>query len=279
MIPDDFTGLVPDLSNNDYHADTRWLSSSVLKGYLPEQYRQGGSQDALNFGSLFHTVVLEPERVALEYVALDAEKIGVKADGTVAQNPTMTAAWKKAVAEAESDGKTVIAQQDLARAEAMRDAVLAHDTAASLLFSNDGQSELSAFAADDTGLRHKARFDRLIPGSIVDLKSTSAKPGLRSLTNTVIDYGYELSAAHYVTVAELLGLDVQSFTLVFVGKEAPYRVTVADLDDMFIERGRMLRAQALERAHHKADAYEGASGRFTLLCPEWAAPDIEIKVA
>lgn len=277
MIPANFTGLMPDLGNDDYHADTRWMSSTRLKRYLPELYRQGGSQDALDFGALFHTVVLEPDNLAA-YVALDAEKIGVKADGTVAQNPTMTAAWKRAVAEAEQDGKTVIAQQDLDRANAMRDSVLAHDTASSLLFSDDGRSELSAFATDEQGIQHKARFDRLIPGTIVDLKSTAAKPGVRSLTNTVIDYGYELSAAHYVTVAELLGLDVQTFTLVFVGKEAPYRVTVCDLDDMFIARGRALRAQALERAHRKAEAYEGATGRFTLLCPLWAIPDEEMVI-
>lgn len=280
MIPDDFAGLVPDLNNDAYHADTRWQSSTQLKRYLPELYRQGGSQEALDFGSLFHAVVLEPGRVDLDYVALDAEKIGLKADGTVASNPTMTAAWKRAVAEAEQDGKTVVAQQDLARAIAMCNAVADHDVASSLLFSADGRSELSAFATDEHGIRHKARFDRLIPGAIVDLKSTAAKPGVRSLTNTVIDYGYDLSAAHYVTVAELLGLDVQAFTLVFVGKEPPYRVTVCDLDDMFIARGRALRAQALERAHRKAEPYEGATGRFTLLCPEWALPfDDEMEIA
>jgi len=278
VIGPDFTGTLTNLSNDDYHADDHFLSSSRLKTHLPELYKAGGSQDALDFGSLFHTVVLEPNLVDTECVALDADKIGVKADGTVAQNPTMTAAWKRAVAEAQEDGKKVIAQQDLNRAMWMRDAVLAHPAAAELLFSDDGQSEVSAFATDENGLRHKARFDRHIPGTIVDLKSTAAKPGLRSLTNTVIDYGYDLSAAHYMTVAELLGLDVTTFTLVFVGKEAPYRVTVADLDDTFIDRGRALRTQALERRLSNADPYEGATGRLTLLCPEWALPYEEMVI-
>lgn len=271
MIAPDFTGTLADLGNEDYHADELFLSSSRLKGYLPERYKTGGSQEALDFGTLFHTVVLEPERVALDYVALDAEKIGVKSDGTPAQNPTMTAAWKKAVAEAESGGKTVIAQQALNQAYAMREAIARHETASRLLFSEDGTSELSAFAADEDGIRHKARFDRHIPGVIVDLKSTSGKPGRESLARAVIDYGYDLSAAHYLTVAELLGIDVQAFAFVFVSKDAPHYVTVCDLDETFLARGRALRAQAIRRHTDPLEPpYEGATGFLTITAPRWA---------
>ncbi|HKY57623.1 MAG TPA: PD-(D/E)XK nuclease-like domain-containing protein [Aeromicrobium sp.] len=262
-------GLIENMSNTDYHAQTDWLSSSVLKKNLPEHYKTGGSQEALDFGTLFHTVVLEPELVA-GYVALDAEKIGVKADGTPAQNPTMTAAWKKAVAEVVADGKQVVAQQDLDKAFAMRDAVKAHETAARLLFEEDGRNELSAFATDDAGTLHRARFDRIISGAIIDLKSTSGKPGADSITRSVIDYGYDLSAAHYLEVARMLGLDVQAFALVFVQKEEPYRVTVCDLDERFLERGRALRHLAIQRHLGLAPAYEGESGFLTLSAPEWA---------
>jgi hypothetical protein len=270
VIPDDFTGILPDLPNADYHALTDWYSSSQLKAALPENYKPGGSQEALDFGTLFHTVVLEPDNLG-EYVALDAEKIGVKSDGTPAQNPTMTAAWKKAVAEAEQDGKTVIAQQDLDRAYAMRDAVAAHDAASRLLFSEDGASEESAFTVDDDGIRHKARFDRRIPGLIVDLKSTSAKPGADSLARACIDYGYDLSASHYLTVADLLGLDVQGFAFVFVGKEPPHRVTVCELDAAFLARGDVLRRRAIARlTNPETPAYEGATGFLTIPAPRWA---------
>jgi hypothetical protein len=270
VIEPDFTGTLTDLPNDDYHADQHFLSSSRLKAYLPERYKTGGSQEALDFGTLFHTVVLEPDNLG-EYVALDADKIGVKADGTPAQNPTMTAAWKRAVAEVEQDGKKVIAQQDLDRAFAMRDAVAGHDTAARLLFSEDGRSELSAFAVDEDGIRHKARFDRHIPGVIVDLKSTSGKPGRESLARAVIDYGYDLSAAHYLAVAELLGIDVQAFAFVFVAKEPPYYVTVCDLDDAFLDRGRALRAKAIRRHTDPTEpAYEGATGFLTIPAPPWA---------
>ena len=270
MIPDDFAGTLADLSNDDYHADTRWLSSSMLKALLPEQYKVGGSQEALDFGTLFHTVVLEPENLAA-YTVLDAEKIGVKSDGTPAQNPTMTAAWKKAVAEAESAGLAVVAQANWDKAHAMRDAVAKHETATRLLFSEDGQSEVSAFVTDEDGVHHKARFDRHIPGAIVDLKSTSGKPGRDSIARAVVDYGYDLSAAHYLAVADLLDLDVQAFALVFVGKEPPHHVTVCDLDEPFLARGRALRDKALRRHLDPAEPrYEGASGFLTIDAPPWA---------
>ena len=257
-----------DLTNEDYHADTDYLSSSRLKEALPEWHKSGGSPDALAFGTLVHEVVLEPESLG-RYTALDAAKIGVKSDGTVAQNPTMTAAWKRAVADAEAQGQTVIPVDWWDRAHRMRDAIAAHEVARSLLLDGEGRYELSAFAVDGE-VRVKARFDRLIPGAIVDLKTTSAKPGVRSLRRVVADYLYHLSAAHYLTVADLLDLGAEAFTLVFVSKDDEPLVTVADLSGDYIEQGRDLRALALDRIAGNAELYEGATGRLTLHPPGWA---------
>src|SRR5690606_18625613 len=257
-----------EMSNEAYHAQEAWASSTGLNSLLPEHYRTGRSQDALDFGTLFHTAVLEPDNLA-EYVALDAEKIGLKSDGTPALNPTMTAAWKRAVAEAEAGGRTVIAQADLDLALRMRDALLAHDVAANLIRDIAGTFEESAFAEVD-GVPCRARFDKRIPGAILDLKSTSAKPGRESLTRTILDYGYDLSAAHYLAVADALGLDAQAFALIFVSKAEPHYVSVVDLDDTFLARGRALRAQAIERFAQRAEPYDGATGYLTLPCPKWA---------
>jgi hypothetical protein len=211
------------------------------------------------------------------FAVLDAKEIGVKKDGTTADNPTATTAWKEAVAAAEKDGKRVIHAAEwerwLDQAFAMRDAVAEHETAASLLFGPEGSYEESAFWVDGNGIQHKARFDRRIPGAIVDLKSTSAKPGADNLAKSVLNYGYDLSAAHYLEVANGLGLTVDAFALVFVSKEAPHRVTVAELDDTFLARGRVLRALAIERHLNAAPAYEGASGYLTLSAPRWARLD------
>lgn len=273
-------GLHWDMPNEDYHADTEWLSSSVLKRYLPEHYKAGGSQDALDFGTLFHTLVLEPDNLG-PYVVLDAAKIAGDnpKTGKPYDAPHMTARFKAAVAEAATDGKIVVAQADWDRAHAMRDAAAAHPAAAALLFDMPGESEVSAFWEAPDGIRHKARFDRQVAGAIVDLKSTAAKPGPDSLARACIDYGYDLSAAHYLAVAEGLELDVAAFAFVFVGKEPDvdgrHHVTVCDLDADFLARGQALRARAIERwADPTLPCYEGADTHITLTAPAWATRGI-----
>jgi hypothetical protein len=250
-------GLVADLANADYHAQTDWLSSTQLKGYLPERYKTGGGGYALAFGTAFHTAALGA-----------GEEIV-----TVETSSDRTKAYTEAAAEAEAAGKVAILAADSDRIAAMVDALHAHPTASALLFSNDGVSEESAFWVDPNGIQHKARFDRRIPGAIVDLKSTSEKPGADNLAKSVLNYGYDLSAAHYLEVANGLGLTVDAFALVFVSKEAPHRVTVAELDDTFLARGRILRALAIERHLNAAPAYEGATGYLTLSAPRWARLD------
>ena len=272
-------GLHPNMGNDEYHSHTDWWSSTQLKAFLPEQYKPfAGNTDALTFGTLVHELVLEPDLHA-KYVPLDAAKIGVKADGTPAANPLMTTAWKKAVADVEQNGHIPVAQTDWDKAHAMIDALHAHPEAADLLWGVDGVNEESAFWIDDDGLQHKARFDKRISGAVIDLKTTSAAPGEHSLTRACIDYGYELSAAHYLEVADGLELDAHTFIHVWVSKTTPYRVTVTELDHFFIERGRHLRRLALDRALNRLDPYDGATGRLILTPPAWADLTDEMEIA
>lgn len=272
------TGLVPasKLSNDAYHAMTDWWSSSQLKAALPEHYKTGGSQEALDFGTLVHAVVLEPDNLG-HYVPADAERIGVKSDGTPAANPQMTVAWKRFCAEAETDGKTVVAQADWDRARAMRDAIARHPLAAEVLFNTDGTNEESAFAIDDNGRRHKARFDRRIPGALIDLKTTSARVGAKSLARTIVDYGYETSAAHYLAVADLLDLDSTTFVWIFATKTDPCRISYVEVTEPFLDRGRALRELAITRlTTPDTDQYEGATGRLLIDLPAYARLDTPV---
>lgn len=270
-------GIYPDMANDAYHADADYLSSTRLKGYLPEHYKKAPpSSDALAFGTLFHTCVLEPDRLT-QYVVLDAAKIAGDnpKTGRPYDAPQMTAKFKAAAVEAEADGRTVVTQEAWDRAHRMRDAIHRHDTARRLLFEEDGRAELSAFAVDAAGVAHKARFDRVITAVGIDLKSTSGKPGPDAIARAVIDYGYDLSAAHYLAVADLLDLDVQAFAFVFCTKpttpdEEPM-VTVCDLDEPFLARGRALRERAIRRHTDPAEPrYQGATGFLTITAPQWA---------
>lgn len=264
-------GCYPGIPEAEYHDDTETLSASGAKILLGK--RPPADSEALRFGTLVHVAVLEPDRLA-EYVALDAEKIGVKADGTPAQNPTMTAAWKRAVAEAEADGHTVIAQADLDRALAMREAVMAHHSARRVI-EQATDRELSAYADHPTGARVRCRFD--LAGPIIgDLKTTrDADP--RHFGRTAYDLGYHISAANYLDIATACGMEPVAFAFINVEKDptpgGEHRVSVTELCLPAIALGRSLMAEACRRwlsldKHIDLPGY--GDGFTTVDLPNWA---------
>lgn len=250
-------GIYDNLSNSDYHGETDWVSSSMLKHHLPEHYKRGGSQDALDFGTAFHTTVF-----------------GV--GDPIRPIPWLT--WQGKAAQEEraaayEAGEVPILEKDLPRLAAMADAVKAHPLASELVFNEPGRPELSVFA-DVDGVPSRCRFDKLLDvGHGIDLKTTAAMPSEYALVRAIIDYGYDVSADHYLRVASAAGLDVDQFSLVFCSKEPPHYVTVVELDQSFYERAAVLRDLAVERILHSemVPAYPGANERLTVSLPRWAA--------
>lgn len=250
-------GVYQDLSGEEYHQARDWVSTGLLKSRLPEHYKKASSvsRDALDFGIAFHTTILGAGEPVV---------------------PVVASSWRTAQAKEDretiyADGGIPILSDELPRLDAMRDAVEAHPEAYSLLYELTGSPEVSAFAEVDD-VPSKCRFDRLLEGVGVDVKTTTAKPGAHSLMRTVIDYGYDLQAVHYMEVAKAAGIELDRFVFVFVGKEAPHHVTVADLDTGFLERGAVLRDLALQRWLHPTmvDAYPGQREPVTLSLPRWA---------
>jgi hypothetical protein len=267
--------VVPNLDEATYHADPNSLSASGAKVLLGKRPPSADSE-ALKFGTLVHVAVLEPERLE-EYVPLDAEKIGVKGDGTPALNPTMTAAWKKAVAEVEADGKIAVARTDMLRAFDMSAAVLAHPTAKRII-DQATDRELSCYADHETGARVRARFD--LAGPIIgDIKTTrDANPA--RFGRTAHDFGYHISAANYLDIAAACGMEPIAFAFLNVEKEptpsGEHRVSVTELSAAAIDLGRDLMAEACRRwlALGKRIDLPGYGDGFTTVdLPPWAYHD------
>jgi hypothetical protein len=241
------TGLVRDLDEQTYHADTESLSASGAKTLLGKR-PPSPDGEALLFGRLVHTVILEPTKLDT-YAVLDPDIIGIKADGSRADNPTATKAWKDAVFAAKRDGLTVIAPKMLEKARAMAAAVRNHSEAGRLLAAATDH-EISAYADHPSGARVRARFDLIGPGFIGDIKTTrDADP--ENFGRAMHSFGYHISAANYLDVARANGLDVDRFDLICVEKEptpgGDYRVSVLEIHPDAIERGRELMAEACAR--------------------------------
>lgn len=249
-------GIYPNLSESDYFGATDWVSSSQLKRFLPEWYRQFTGSPSADFGSVFH------ERfsgVGTPVEVVDAATWGGKA--AQQQRETITAS-----------GGYAILPGDIPLLDGMEAAVTAHSEAYRLLVEASGVWEVSVFGEVDD-VPCKARFDRLLDdGTAVDVKTTKQGPGSYALTRAVLDYGYEIQQTHYEAVAEAADIKLSAFKFVFVQNTPPHHVTVVELDEAFLERGKALRELALQRLLHPTmvEAYTGQTGTLELSLPRWA---------
>ena len=240
-------GLYENLDEREYHDDTETLSASGAKVLLGKR-PPSPDGEALLFGRLVHTVILEPHKLDT-YAVLNADVIGLTVKGERSENPTATKAWKDAVFAAKRDGLTVISGQMLARAQSMANAIENHPEASRLLTAATA-TEVSAYADHPSGARVRGRFDLVCPGAIVDIKTCrDADP--ENFGRAMNAYMYHVSAANYVDIARANGLTVDRFDLVCVEKEptpgGEYRVSVLEIHEDAIDKGRELMAEACDR--------------------------------
>lgn len=267
------TRLVRDLPELDYHRDTDALSASGAKVLLGKRPPSEDS-DAIQFGRLVHTVILEPAKLD-RYAVLNADVIGVKADGTKADNPRNTKAWKDAVFQAERDGLTVIDGRTLAKAEAMAEAVRKHPEAGRLLAAAT-EHEVSMYAEHPTGAPVRGRLDLLGPRFIADVK-TCRDGDPERFDRVVHGLMYHVSAANYIDIARANGLTVDEFLFICVETEptlgGKYRVSVIELHKDAIEKGRDLMSDACERWLENGrviDLPDYGDGRHVVDLPPWS---------
>lgn len=194
---------------------------------------------AMDFGTAFHTLVLEPEEFDKNY----------------AQNPYGNWRTKEAREyrdELAAEGKTAIADNphaenvwdsgDYTKLMRMRDAVNKHPLASRLL---QGEKELTIVWEDaEHGVQCKGRIDCWNHGeqTIVDLKS-SRDASYQGFMKSLRSFGYASQAAMYADGrVALVGADeaiVSNFIFVVVEKTPPYAVACYELDRHLFEQGRM----------------------------------------
>jgi hypothetical protein len=198
----------------------------------------------LGFGRAVHTAVLEPDRLALDYVVFFGERRAGKE-------------WA-AFCEQHPD-QTILKRDEYESCLAVRDAVRAHPVAAALLRS--GEAEQTILWTDtETGIECKARIDWLGAAGLVDLKTTA-------------DVDARLFGA---TAARLRanGIDVPA-KIIAVETEAPCDVAVFGIDDDVLYAGEVEVTTLLRRVAEcrERDEWPGRYvGEEPLRLPAWAFP-------
>lgn len=225
------------ITNEEYHSEREHVSKSWLDkiakcpAYLKHYLDNGGSEPtpAMAFGSLLHTMILEPELLHSEYFH----------DGSLSCIDKRTKAGKEQYAaflEA-CEGRKIVSISDWKKAEAMRDSVMSHRIASRLL--TGGKAEQTVFFNDD-GCKCKARADYLRENCIVDLKTTvDASPA--GFAKSIANYRYNVQQAHYCK-----GFNLNRFVFVAVEKTPPYLVGVYVIDEVAENAGINLRKRDIE---------------------------------
>jgi PDDEXK-like domain of unknown function (DUF3799) len=236
--------LIHDMPNEHYHSPemkSRFVSKSGLdqiakspahfKWFLEHPTEETA---ALVFGSAFHTMILEPEKVESEIVVLPDEW------------PTKAMCGRSIADQKEefrllNRGKAMLTAEQMQMARDMAKSMEAHTAANFLLRKGNGKPEVTALWTDaDTGVDCRARFDWLREdGLIVDLKTTRcAKP--EAFERLAIEHRYHVQAAFYMEAyRRVTGNEPVGFAFVAVEKEPPYCACVYVSQPDFLQLGRI----------------------------------------
>ena len=227
-----------EISNEDYHADRKFISSSGLKLLLEDEfeyhnkYIMGAPNEQKNyfdFGTFIHAHILEPETVKDEFAIYpQARRFG--------------AAYTQF--KEDNKGKIVIT-----KTEAMQAAEIMMKFGKTKIAKNlitKGFAE-STYCATIEGVPVKVRADYITDSYIVDVKTTS-KPVTRSgIMQTCNSFSYDLSAALYFDVANMsLEKKMEKFYFMFVCKKTS-NIMVAEASKEFMERGRQKYLAAIKK--------------------------------
>lgn len=262
-------GIYTGISDTDYHADPRSLSSSGARALLqpggPAKFRYAQdhpTQPSATFdlGHAVHTAVLGEGGNFVD-TGFDA---------------WTTKAAKDARDAAREAGDVPLKSSEYRKVIAMRDAVLGHELG-EILFA-DGRSELSIYHHDEhTGTRLRARPDWMPNSSrpmIIDLKTTEDADPAAFVRKSVPKYGYHQQDPWYRDAVRAAGMgDDPQFLFVLVEKSAPYLVSVVELPNEALAIGRSLNRPAIDLYARCVDTdtwpgYDPIIHRIDV--PEWA---------
>lgn len=280
-------GRYPDISNDDYHS-SNGISSTMLKdGRISLMYFerrhiskviQRERSEALDFGSLFHTLVLEPEKVEDEFslaptipagafTNTDSIKTFIReynADKPKAEQLKLTGKKEELAASVKAVKPNAVFEDDLISAwqadesriritgdqyrlgKAMQQAVFDHPEAGKLVTHPNRAVEVSYYGIDDdTGLEVRVRPDLEIQYDEnlrvgFDLKSASLGRYKQDAITAMIRKEI-INRDYHVSAAMYCDIAMlDQFFWIFVNKDENYHwVAIVEASPELLELGRL----------------------------------------
>lgn len=226
---------------------------------------------AMKFGTLFSDIATgrAPEIVEIPRIALAS-------DGS-----RRGKAWAQFVED--NPGKLLLNAEEVRRIAEMLASLRSHAMAARLFMDAPGEVELAIrWECDKTGLKRRAKLDKLLGNCILDLKTTrDASP--KAFASAIYEYRYMRQAVYYQDAVEALTGERMPFAFVVIETEPPYDCAVYDLSPEFEDLGRWSLDRLLARfaecnATGKWDRPEHGQ-ILSLAPPQWAKYETEWSAA
>ena len=274
------TARLLDISTADYHADVGSgvprLSASIARELVAKSPlhawqihpRLGGTPRAptekMDAGSLVHALLLGDGMD--EFAVIDVADFRTKA----------AQALRDAAIE---QGKTVIKAADLARTTLVVNRLRERltDIGIDLTGTSEMKVEWTETVAGETVLC-RGMMDHVIGPQILDLKTTTSAD-LKSCARHVIEYGYDIQGAAYVSALGKLHPELRGrgeFVAVFLETEPPYAVTPVRFDGTLRELGQRKWERAVKTWGQclRTGIWPGYVGGITQIeAPTWALMD------
>jgi len=225
----------------------------ILDGNAPEP------SPAMITGSAFDSLLLTPKEFDRDFIVAPNIRRGTKA-------------WEEF--ELQAEGRRIIKQDDYDQLQAMRDSVMKHALARSLL--SVGEAQVSYKWQDPTmGVLCKSRADFVRADNVmIDLKTTG-EGGAKADTfgRTAFNFRYHVQAAFYSDGAAAVGTRPDAFIFLVVERDPPHPVAVFHIDEELIALGRETYQRNLDTfaqcyAGNRWPAYPEEVQKLSL--PKWA---------
>ncbi len=211
-------------------SDLKVISDGSIAHWLHKQANPEPASKAQIFGQLVHTLVLQPHLLDEDFVVLPKLDRRFKEDKK---------RYEDILAAAVS--KTVVTIEEFQRAEALVDAINKHPTAKQYLNPHGLVFRETPIFATLNGVECKGIPDLFTPdsgGLLIDLKTT-ASARLDKFQWSARDFRYDVQMAFYADMLAAKGFLVSKYIIIAVESEAPFGISIFEIDPVSIHEGRL----------------------------------------
>ena len=241
------------------------LSFSSLKAFSRSplaflDYKLGRKVNtpAMQFGTMVHRAILEPERYE-NTVAVTDHRRG-------------TSAYKEFVAD--NAGKDILKTREAMDIRLIANRVLEHPYAGAMI--RECEHYEKPFSIEQLGVPHRGIIDGLGSWFVLDLKTTN-RVDHNSLQRTIWEQKYYMQAAIYERAATMMGFDITSCFIIAVESAPPHHVQGIELRPEYVARGHFEWERLLQewkewdgKSRHNLDETDAAG--WEMDAPHWVPP-------